>query len=206
MPQYGRRRRWRPSGATLFVVLMAVLVVGLPAFIVLSVVRSVDDATDSPSGFGNSGGDSSDEPSLVLPDRLGPALERIRAEAGSEGSAIAMRIDPNRISAVMRKADGSRVVVIVARDLDVTTVSAGSGGDRGLSLNRIDPKVPDRLARAAAERLGRDYDDLSYLALSATSRELGGGGSWSVFFGGTGGANSFVTADLDGRNIRIPGQ
>jgi hypothetical protein len=95
------------------------------------------------------------------------------------------------------------VVVIVARDLDKTVVGAGEGGGRGLSLNRIDPAVPDRLARAVAKRLGRSVEDLSYLALTSTPG-FGSGGSWSIFFGSPGSGAPF-TADLDGRNLTRPG-
>jgi hypothetical protein len=194
-----RRRRFpRPSGATPFVVLMAVLVVGLPAFITIAALRSVDDAVDG-AGRGG-GGDSGDEPSLVRPDRFRAALEKVRDEAGTEGSVIAFRIDANRLSAVIRRTDATRSVVVVDRDLGRSVFSAGQGGGRGLSLNRIDPEVPDRLARRVAERLGRPVDDLSYLALSY-SPATPSGGQWSIFFK----SGAFYVADLDGSNLTRPG-
>jgi hypothetical protein len=195
-----RRRFPRPSGATVFVVLMALLVVGLPAFITITVLSDVDDAFDG-GGGGGGGGGSGDEPSLVRPDRFRPALEKVKEEAGSEGSVIAFRLDPERLSAVIRRSDGTGAVVIVERDLDERVLPAGQGGGRGLSLNRIDPAVPDRLARRVAERLGRPVDDLSYLALTAipTNRT---GGTWSVFFK----SGTFYVADLDGSNLTRPGQ
>ncbi len=195
------RRFPRPSGPTLFVVLMAVLIVGLPAFITISVLSDVDDAFDGGGSGGSGGSDSGDERSLVRPDRFRPALQKVKDEAGAEGSAIAMRLDPDRLSAVIRKADGTRVVVIVERDLDERVVPAGEGGGRGLSLNRIDPAVPDRLVRRVAERAGRTVDDLSYLAVSAIPTEPSGG-TWSIFFD----SGVFFVADLDGSNLTRPGQ
>lgn len=199
------RRFPRPSGATLFVVLMALLVVGLPAFITITALSGVDDAFDGGGSGGGGGGfgdgGSGDEPSLVRPDRLRAALERVKDEAGPEGSLVAMRIDAERVSAVIRRADGTRSVVVVERDLDNRVLPAGEGGERGLSLNRIDPAVPQRLARRVAERLGRPVEDLSYLAVTPlpTTRA---GGQWSIFFEG----GKFYVADLDGSNLTRPGE
>lgn len=197
------RRLPRPSGATLFVVLMAVLGVGLPAFITIAALSGVDDAFEGGGGSGGDGGgsgDSGDAPSLVRADRLRAALEKVKDEAGSEGSLVAMRIDPDRVSAVIRRADGTRSVVVVERDLDERVLPAGEGGARGLSLNRIDPAVPDRLVRRVAERLGRSVDDLSYLAVTPLPTTPSGG-QWSIFFEG----GRFYTADLDGSNLTRPG-
>jgi hypothetical protein len=192
----------RPSGIALIVVVGVVVVVAIPVFTIVTALDEVDDAFDSPSGV-SGGGESGDGPSLVRPDRFEPALEKVKREAGPEGSVVALRLDPDRLSVVLRKADGSGAVVIVSRDLDVTRVgSGGSAGSRGLSLNRIDPAVPERLVRAAAERIGRRVDDLSYLALVPSSG-FKGGASWAVFFGSGGGP---VIADLDGSHTRLPGQ
>lgn len=193
------RRFPRPSGGTLFVVLMALLVVGLPVFITITALSGVDDAFDGGGGSGGSGGDG-DGPSLVRPDRFRAALEKVKDEAGSEGSLVAMRLDADRVSAVIRRGDGTRSVVVVNRDLDDTVLPAGEGGGRGLSLNRIDPAVPDRLVRRVAERLGRSPDDLSYLAVTPLPTTPSGG-QWSIFFD----RGRFFTAELDGSNLTRPG-
>jgi hypothetical protein len=186
----------RPSGAAIAATVAAILFVGFFAVIVISVISSVNDA-DTPSGFGGFNSDA-DGPSLVRADRFGPALEKVKDRAGVEGSVIALRLDPDRVSAVVRRADGSGRVILVARDLSVMEVRGGSGS-RGLSLNRIDPDVPERLVRAAAERLGVKPETLSYLAVSGGATT---GGQWSVFFE----RGRYVIADLDGRNISVPGE
>ena len=187
---------------TLFAVIAALLFVAIPALIVISVIDSVDDV-GRPGGSDAFDGEA-DGPSLVRADRFGPALERVKDRAGSEGSLVAMRLDPDRVSAVVRKADGTRSVIVVAPDLDVTELPAGSGGGRGLSLNRIDPAVPERLVRAAAERRGVKPDALSYMAVTPLPRSRSGG-QWSIFFDPPG-SNRMVVADLDGRNITVPGE
>jgi hypothetical protein len=197
LPRLPRLRPFpRLSGPSLFVVLVAIVVVGAPALITFSVLRDVDEGGGT-SGFG---GGSHDGPSLVGRKPFARALEEVRRESGPEASLVALRLDPERLSAVVRRADGSRKVINVLADFDVATFPAGQGGERGLSLNRIDPGVPTRLVRAAAERLRQDPDDVSYLALSSI-RSIGGGGVWSVFFQ----SGPPVSADLDGSNIQTPG-
>ena len=124
--------------------------------------------------------------------------------AGTEASLVVLRVAPDRIDAVVRRSSGDQVNIQVLPHLDVRIIRAGSGAQRGLSLNRIDPAVPERVVRAGAERVRADRNDVSYLALTSIP-SLGGGGLWSVFFSG-GGAARYVIADLDGSNVRVPGQ
>ncbi|MDQ3934524.1 MAG: hypothetical protein M3340_07820, partial [Actinomycetota bacterium] len=69
-------------------------------------------------------------------------------------------------------------------------------------LGRVDPALPERLVRRAAERVRARPDDLSYLALASTPT-IRGGGIWSIFFNG---GASHAVADLDGSNLQVPGQ
>lgn len=146
-----------------------------------------------------------DGPSLIKRDRFGRALAKVKGIAGPEASLVAFRLAPDRIDALVRKSNGQRASIQVLADLTVRTFdAAGSGGPRGLSLNRIRAAVPERIVRAGAERLRASRDDISYMVLSSIP-SLGGGGIWSVFFTG-GGAARYVIADLDGSNVRRPGQ
>jgi hypothetical protein len=72
-----------------------------------------------------------------------------------------------------------------------------------VSFRRIDPGLPQRLVRRASERLGVSAGELSYLAFTSIP-SIGGGGTWAIFFEG-GGPARFMTADLDGSNLRQPG-
>jgi hypothetical protein len=139
--------------------------------------------------------------SLVPHERFARALALVEKEAGPEASLVALRLDTDRLWVVVRRSGGGRAVIQVSPDLEVSSTAAGEGGPRGLSLNRIDPAVPERLARAAAERRGRRPEEIGYIAL--TSIPVGGGGIWSVFFT-NGGGDPPVTAGLDGSIGAVP--
>jgi hypothetical protein len=190
------RRRLPFSAPMAFFALVFVAVMVVP-FILAFGVFSDDEIS---GGFGSSPS-SHDGPSLVPAKRFGKAMEKVRAEAGSEATLIAIRLAPDRVDATVRRAGGEQVLVQVLADLTVRRFNAGSSGNRGLSLRRVDPRVPDRLVRAAAERLRVDRGDVTYLVLASVPT-FGGGGIWSAFFDG----GRYVIADLDGRNVRVPGE
>ena len=181
-----------------FIAILFVAAFALPIFFLLTSIGGDDDIG------GLSGPGSGDGPSLIPRERFERAYARVRDEAGSEGSLTVLRIAPERIDAVVRKAGGERASIQVTSDLDVRSFPAGvaTAAERGLSLRRLDPALPDRLVRRAARRLEVSPDDIDYLALSAVGGGVGGGGVWSLFFDGGG----HVVADLDGSNMRVPGQ
>ena len=191
------RRRIPVSIPIGFVALLFVAVMVLPFILVFNAI----DGGDNPSGVDSPS--SHDGPSLIPRERFAQAMAKVRDEAGSEASVSILRVAPDRIDAIVTKADGSRASIQVLPDLDVRNFSIGSGGQRGVSFGRIDPALPQRLVRRAAERLGRAPDQLSYLAFTSIP-SVGGGGTWAIFFEG-GGPGRFMTADLDGSNLRQPG-
>lgn len=161
-----------------------------------------EDGIGGTGGFGGFGGTGShDGPSLVKPDRFESAMGKVQDRAGPEASLAVLRVAPERINAIVRAPGGKRTTISVQPDLSVTTLPAGiAGSERGVSMRKIDPALPQRLARRAAVRLRTRPADLDYMALTAIE-SFGGGGSWSIFFDGR-----LVIADLDGSNLRVPGE
>jgi hypothetical protein len=191
-----RRFPFSPLIAVVAIVFVAVSV--LPFVLAFN---AFDGADDNISGFDTG---SHDGPSLVPRERFSKALDKIRDEAGREASITVLRIEPERIDAVVvRGRGGGTASIQVLPDLHVRTFGAGGSGQRGLSFGKVNPAMPERLVRRAAERLRVRPDDLNYLALTSVKGHAGGG-VWSVFFAG-GGAGRFATADLDGSNLRTPG-
>lgn len=166
-------------------------------------VFSVFDGDDI-AGVDSSSSQSHDGPSLVPRERFEKAMAKVRAEAGSEASLTVLRVAPDRIDAIVTRAGGGRASIQVLPDLDTRTFGVGGGGQRGLSLRRIGPAMPERLLARASERLGVPRGDLSYMALTSIP-SVGGGGTWAIFFEG-GAPGRFMTANLDGSNLRAPGQ
>jgi hypothetical protein len=190
------RRRLPFNGPMAFFALVFVAVMVVPFILAFGVFfneERISGGFDSPS--------SHDGPSMIPAKRFEKAMGRVRKEAGSEATLTAIRLAPDRVDATVRKAGGDSVLIQVLPDLSVRRFNAGSNGQRGLSLRRVDPRVPDRVVRAGAERLRVKRGDVSYLVLAATPT-VGGGGIWSAYFG----PGSYVIADLDGRNVRVPGQ
>ena len=192
------RRRFPIS---LPVAIVALVFVGIFVFPFIAVFNAFDD---DGGGGGFSSPQSHDGPSLVPRDRFAKAMAKVRAEAGSEASLTVLRVAPDRIDAIVTRAGGGRTNIQVLPDLDVRTFGLGGGGQRGLSLRRVDAALPERLLSRASERLGVPRDDLSYMALTSIP-SVGGGGAWAIFFEG-GGTGRFMTANLDGSNLRAPGQ
>lgn len=191
------RRRIPFSLPMAIAALMFVGIFVIPFVAVFSVFDSDEiDGISSPQ--------SHDGPSLVPRDRFAKAMAKVRAEAGNEASLTVLRVAPDRIDAIVTRASGERASIQVLPDLDTRTFGAGGGGQRGLSLRRIDDALPERLLRRASERLGVPRGDLDYMALTSIP-SVGGGGTWAIFFEG-GGPGRFMTANLDGSNLRAPGQ
>ena len=56
----------------------------------------------------------------------------------------------------------------------------GFGGLDTIPFGKLDPTAPQRLVRAAAERLGRPVSRIDYLVASQTSGEV----TWGAYFKG----------------------
>lgn len=192
------RRRLPFNGPMAFFALVFVAVMVVPFILAFGLFfddERISGGVDSPS--------SHDGPSMIPAKRFEKAMDKVRSEAGSEATLTAIRLAPDRMDATVRRAGGQAVLIQVLPDMSVRRFNAGSNGRRGLSLRRVDPRVPDRLVRAGAERLRVKRGEVDYLVLAAVPR-FGGGGIWSAYFTGSG-AGRYVIADLDGRNVRVPG-
>jgi hypothetical protein len=194
-----RRYRDRDLGPALPALIGIVIVTAVAVPIILTLV-SFMTSSGGGGGFGGSG--SHDGPSLVKRDRMAKALQKIDEQLGPEGTVTVLRVSPERIDAVVREASGSQRSVQVHPDLSTSWFGAGrSGTDDGLSLERIDPAAPERIARRGARLVDARPGDLDYMAL--TSNPITGGGIWAAFFGAGRGP---VTANLAGTEVSAPGQ
>ena len=176
---------------------IAVVVIGPIVLGISSLISSIGDVDVD----GVSTPSSHEGPSLVPRARFAKALERIDDKIGPEATVYVLRVEAERIDAVVREGDGKGRAIQVRGDLSTTSFPAGTAGPRGISLRRVDPAAPQRIVRAGQRLL--DSKDLNYMALSISS--LDGDGTWSAFFGGPG-SSSLVIAKLDGSGAYVPGR
>lgn len=192
------RRRRRAGGGFPYNAPFAIAALLFVAVMVIPVIVAFT-AVDFGGSSGSPGIGSRDGPSLLPAERFEKAWAKVRAKAGPEDTLDVLRVAPERIDAIVASPGGQRYSIQVWGNLSVTSFPAGTvSGARGMSLRRLDTALPARVVARAAERLKVSRDSFDYLALSA----LGGTGSISVFFEG----GRYATADIDGRNMRVPGQ
>ncbi len=121
--------------------------------------------------------------SLLRPAAFERALADLR---GREiGRLQSLRVAPERINATLLTRRGTLVSVQLQPGGKFQRFSESGSGFAGLATipyGKLDPTAPQRLVRAAAERLGRPVSRIDYLVPTLSSGEL----TWGAYF--TGGA------------------
>jgi hypothetical protein len=88
---------------------------------------------------------------------------------------------PERIDPTLLTPKGTLVAAQVSSGGEFRRFSESGGGFGGLDTipyDRLDPRVPQRLTRAAAERLGKPVSQINYLVPSISQCEA----SWGAYF------------------------
>ena len=133
--------------------------------------------------------------SLLRPAAFERALADIRRR--DIGRIQNLRVAPERINASLLTPKGTLVSVQRSSGGEFQRFSesgAGFGHLETLPYSRIDPRFPQRLTRAAAERLGKPVSAIDYLVPSLTQGEV----VWGAYFKG----GAIFIADARGRIIR----
>ncbi len=209
---FGRRRRF-PIGRIIFLAIVGAIVYG--AFqIVGSVTDTVRTAVDSlpsiptpvaPIPPGTEEGDEAPAPpsrpprglsraSLVRPENLRRAVQRLRAEKGGLRS---LSVRPERLNAQLLTRGGRLKNVQITHEGGIVSTTSGSGfgAPATIPFARVNTKAGARLVRAAARRLKRSTNGLDYIALL----EVGGGPPvWGAYFKNGG----IFIGDPQGRILR----
>ena len=168
-----------------------------------SVVDSVSDLPDRVGlpQEGTSAGEPAAEPvglgegSMLLRRNLEPALRRMRTSGLGRLKSLSIR--PARVDAQLLTKDGRLRSVQQRFDGKLTSFSLSGPGFGALGtipFARADPAVPARLARRAAERVGRRVSQVDYVVLVESGPES----VWTIVMKGGG---QFI-ADARGRITR----
>ena len=145
-------------------------------------------ATPDPTGL--------DQGSLLRAPAFASAMRRIRGR--DIGKLENLRVAPARINATLLTPRTTLVSVQVSpggRFQQFSESGEGFGGaTETIPFDRLERRAPQRLARAAAERLGRPVSRVDYLVPSISDGKI----TWAVYFRG----GAIFLGDARGRVIR----
>jgi len=187
-----------------FMVLALVAVGGL-------LVKLQNDDKGKNAGSGSSGGVTATSGSKLVigassylqPNRLAAELRAIDRRVGGTARIVDLRLDGDSFSASYANSDDNRVQLtktpsFTSRNTIPIAVTSF------VSSSQINPQVPLRLVNAVRERTGRKPEDIDYVVFSAAFSRLGS--AWSIFLDKGPAAQRQFVADIDGRDLRRPGE
>jgi hypothetical protein len=195
-PELQRRRRRRGTRIGIL------LVLGWVTFnLIGGLVDKVEDAARSIDIPNLSSPEPAKAPTgLAAGSLLRPAaFERAMAEIRRHdiGRIQSLRVAPEDILPTLLTPKGTLVVVQVTHGGEFKRFSesgAGFGGLETIPYDRIDPLVPQRLTRLAAERLGKPVSKIDYVLPNISQGEV----SWGAYFKD----GEIFMADGHGRHLR----
>jgi hypothetical protein len=180
------RTRRRPRVVSRLIVLLVVVVAG--ANLVAGASHKVKDAVDDlptlspPSAVTPKAAPAGLQPgSLIRAGELRRALAELRRR--DIGRLQTLRLAPERIDAALLTRRSTLVSVQLRSDGEFQRFSESGGGFRHLDTMpyaRLDPTAPQRLVRAAAERLHRPVSAIDYVVPSITDGKI----TWGAYFKG----------------------
>jgi hypothetical protein len=132
---------------------------------------------------------------MVTAPEFGRARDELRG-AGI-GRATSVRIAPARVDATLVTADGRLSSAQVPAGGELRRFGTSDARFRNLDTitwERLNPRIPQRLTRAAARRIGRSPARIDYVLATITGGEL----TWGAYFKG----GAIVLADARGRITR----
>ena len=173
------RRRPARGGIVLALVIVSTVIVGMVALVAVglfgaskAVVDQIGDLTPPQLGADGPEPVGLGEGSLLRRASFERAIGTLR-DAG--GRADSLRVAPARIDTQLVSGERARIVQVQPGGelREITAVSGAGASTTPLNWNRIDPRAPERLTRAAARRLRIAPRQIDYLVLSADPVQWG---------------------------------
>jgi hypothetical protein len=196
-----------PSETPLLIVFMVLALVAVGGLL----VKLQNDDKGKSAASGSSGGVTATsgsklvtgQSSYLQPNRLASELRAIDRRVGGTARIVDLRLDGDSFSASYANSDDNRVQLtktpsFTSRNTIPIAVTSF------VPSSQINPQVPLRLVNAVRERTGRKPEDIDYVVFSATFAKLGS--AWSVFLNKGPAAQRQFVADVDGRDLRHPGE
>lgn len=163
------------------------------------------EALDAPEVIARDlGGHGLADVSLVREANLRRALAALRAELRPGEVALSLRVEPSVVRVQARDPNGAARLLDADLGLDVHGRDWGTDTSSAvLDLARVDPAVPERIAREALRSAGADDTHLGALTLTGSE---GTAPTWHVSLDDVRIADQGWTADLDGVAVTRPGE
>jgi hypothetical protein len=191
------------------ILVSGVLVVVAVGFGVTRAFHTVDKARTGieQAGGGASSGAGSGG-SVIKAGNLAKAISAVRAKTGAGGQVLELRLEPGQAKFQVRDGAGAQGwTYSSAGDLNgfkVNLIGPGRIEDNVFPLARLNARTPERIVAGIHAKAPRySLDDVQFMTLDidpVTGRFV-----WSANVG-TPGSGNLYQADLDGSNVRAPGE
>jgi hypothetical protein len=191
------------------ILISGVLVVVAIGFGISKAVHNVGQAKngiEQASGGGNGSG-AADQNSLIKADNLAKAIGALKGKTGASGDVLELRLEPKQAKFQVRDGNGAKGWTYSSggdlNDFKVKLIGPGRIQDNVFPIAKLDPGVPERIvAGIHAKAPQYQLKDVQFMTLDVDP--VNGKFNWSVNIGSPGSGNLYQ-ADLDGGNVRAPG-
>jgi hypothetical protein len=193
---------------------LGILISGVFAVVVIGfgISKAVDHVGDAKKGIEQASGSSSSGAaggdSLIKTENLGKAITAVKGKTGAHGEVLELRLEPKEAKFQVRDGDGARGWAYTSGgDLDdfrVKLVGPGRIEDNVFPIDQLDAGAPERIVAGIHAKAPRyELQDVQFMTLDIDPAS--GKFIWSVNVGEPGSGNLYE-ADLDGSNVRAPGE
>jgi hypothetical protein len=193
---------------------LGILISGVFAVVVIGfgISKAVNNVGDAEKGLEQASGDSSSGAaggdSLIKADNLGRAIAAVKGKTGARGEVLELRLEPKEAKFQVREGDGAKGWAYKSGgDLDdfgVKLIGPGRIEDNVFPIGRLQAGAPERIVAGIHAKAPRyELKDVQFMTLDVDP--VSGKFNWSVNIGDPG-SGRLYQADLDGSNVRAPGE
>jgi hypothetical protein len=184
-----------------------VITVAVVGFGVSKAVKNVGDAKEGIEQASGKSSGSGGEDSLVRTANFKQAIDAVRGKTGARGELLELRLEPREARFQVRDGDGAKGWTYTSggdlSDFGVRLIGPGRIEDNVFPIAQLKAGTPERIVDGIHAKAPQyDLADVQFMTLDMDP--AGGGFVWRVNIGVPGQGRLYL-ADLDGGNIRSPG-
>jgi hypothetical protein len=189
----------------LFSAVLLVVAIGFGVSKAVHGVGEAKKAVTQASGGAQSAG-AADDDSLIRSANLEKALAAVKAKGGDQ--VLELRLEPGEARFQVREGDGAKGWAYTKggdlNDFRIKLIGPGRIEDNVFPIAQLDAGTPERIVQGIHAKAPRyDLKDVQFMTLDI--EPVSGKFVWAVNIG-TPGSGNLYQADLDGSNVRSPGE